>query len=1174
MRSNYPTTAGVHPFWRVSIIALPMFWFGSFALLAQEPVNTEDEIDTLSPFEISSDSNQGYYATQTLSGGRINSNISDIGSSIQAVTEEFLQDVAATSDREVLLYTTNTDVAGPNGNSSGVVLARGEQSDETVRTNIAASNRIRGIAAANNTRNYFRTDLPFDSYNSGRLDILRGPNSFLFGLGSPGGVINYQLDRAVFDDVGTAGVRFTNEDFGSNLTQRYEANFNKEVIDDRLAARIAGVWEDREYIQDPANLRNERIYGAVTWRILKDQQIFFRSHIERGTLSGTPPSSLGPIDNISPYLENPSNINYGGPANRAQRDPYTFTLNDQGYQGLDADGNPLNVPRGVDDNNSLNRKWGLVFDDTVDANGHPTRAFQTGFQGSYWAPGNSVLDPDNSLAASHDVWYDGGPNLFDLGGAFAGWNKQGLVDYTLYDFRKTLITGSADSVKHGMENYNVSLEATGWDNRLGIELAYNKELYDRNSIIVAGAPVLKYDANRTLPIGPNSLFGNENPNYGRLFFTGFGARPRLEVERDTYRVTAFAKYDFTEKFGDSLLRWLGRHQATGLYDHDIREEENIQFRLYSFGNEAGYHLDQPDATQFQRQAPPIFYVSPSQPEAVTNPNFSLGDFDIQQLSGNFNLDFPDNYSVPVAYWDQGGAGLGDESTQVAGHTPRFAVGDARKDKTTVDSFAINLQSHLLNDNLVVNLGWRQDKWENYNVSAPPDSNRESIRNIDESVFNFDGVTPSEVDDDNFSYNFVLKVPQQWMPDGYGLSFHYGKSDNFIPSLVGTDIDGTPVPSSSGEGEDYGFTIRAFDNKLVARVNWYKTSINNEFFPPVDFGFKWTSAAHLARMYGNMQVETWNVDNDGDGRIDSGDDNGNGILDNLEGNGNTYLSLPELIDIRDRYDAIFTDYLREVGGYTFTPGDQRPNGRAAYGLGSGIFFALADTADVTGEGLEVELVYNPTPSWRIALNVVQQKASRSNLAPRFTQLMNDLIAAHDAVPNSKLAHISANKLGRPLGTDPLAGGTLWNRLILNPNSGGNYFPNVSLEGADNPEVREWRVNAITNYVFREGRLKGANIGAGYRYVDNAAVGYGLKTENGILQQDPFQPYFDDAEHIFDTWAGYQFDVTDSIQWRIQLNIRNLFASDDVRVIMRQPDGSAGRVRYSPPRTFILQNTFAF
>ncbi|MBC9868678.1 MAG: hypothetical protein F7O42_12510, partial [Opitutae bacterium] len=69
---------------------------------------------------------------------------------------------------------------------------------EETREDPGNANRIRGLSRATRTVNYFETEIPFDSYISGRLDINRGSNSFLFGLGSPGGIINTQLAQAQF----------------------------------------------------------------------------------------------------------------------------------------------------------------------------------------------------------------------------------------------------------------------------------------------------------------------------------------------------------------------------------------------------------------------------------------------------------------------------------------------------------------------------------------------------------------------------------------------------------------------------------------------------------------------------------------------------------------------------------------------------------------------------------------------------------------------------------------------------------------------------------------------------------------------------------------------------------------------------------------------------------------
>ena len=45
----------------------------------------------LSPFLVQENSDQGYYASQTLAGGRLNQDLKDLGTSIQVVTKEMLR---------------------------------------------------------------------------------------------------------------------------------------------------------------------------------------------------------------------------------------------------------------------------------------------------------------------------------------------------------------------------------------------------------------------------------------------------------------------------------------------------------------------------------------------------------------------------------------------------------------------------------------------------------------------------------------------------------------------------------------------------------------------------------------------------------------------------------------------------------------------------------------------------------------------------------------------------------------------------------------------------------------------------------------------------------------------------------------------------------------------------
>ncbi|MDI1335775.1 MAG: hypothetical protein PSU94_06275 [Lacunisphaera sp.] len=63
---------------------------------------TKDETIVLSPFVVTSDGNNGYAATSTLAGTRLNTKLRDLGAAITVVTPEFMKDTGVTSIEELL----------------------------------------------------------------------------------------------------------------------------------------------------------------------------------------------------------------------------------------------------------------------------------------------------------------------------------------------------------------------------------------------------------------------------------------------------------------------------------------------------------------------------------------------------------------------------------------------------------------------------------------------------------------------------------------------------------------------------------------------------------------------------------------------------------------------------------------------------------------------------------------------------------------------------------------------------------------------------------------------------------------------------------------------------------------------------------------------------------------
>ena len=115
------------------------------AAVDSNPSPTEGETVVLSPFVVSSDEDVGYAARSTLAGTRIRTDVKDVGSSISIITSKFLQDTNVTNQADLLVYTTNSEVAGPNGNFLGI----GDSANAgDVRY---GQTRIRGLVSTDNT---------------------------------------------------------------------------------------------------------------------------------------------------------------------------------------------------------------------------------------------------------------------------------------------------------------------------------------------------------------------------------------------------------------------------------------------------------------------------------------------------------------------------------------------------------------------------------------------------------------------------------------------------------------------------------------------------------------------------------------------------------------------------------------------------------------------------------------------------------------------------------------------------------------------------------------------------------------------------------------------------------------------------------------------------------------
>ncbi len=290
---------------------------------ASSAEDAEDDIVELSPFIVTGSEDTGYQGTQTLAGTRLKTNTKDLSASLSIVTEDFLNDTNATDLQDVLLFQGNTEVSGLTGNFSGSQgFGTGTVIGELARdSNSGGITRVRGLAAADLTRDYFLTAVPLDAYNIDRITIQRGANAVLFGLGSPGGIVNSNMLKARMSDYGR--LRFKTDEFGS---MRTELRYNKQLIEDKLAIVVAALWEEEQFEQKEAFSKDKRAYANLLWKPL-DETFSVRLGVELGDRHSAQPRTLPPGDLLTPWFD------YGKPTFSSPRAGAQAVFADPGIHG-------------------------------------------------------------------------------------------------------------------------------------------------------------------------------------------------------------------------------------------------------------------------------------------------------------------------------------------------------------------------------------------------------------------------------------------------------------------------------------------------------------------------------------------------------------------------------------------------------------------------------------------------------------------------------------------------------------------------------------------------------------------------------------------------------------------------------------------------------------------------
>jgi hypothetical protein len=1125
------------------------------AAAASAPASTaaiasDDEVIELSPFEVTAEDDRGYLANRTMSGTRLNTRIEDIAASISVVTREQLIDTAAVDINDIFLYEGNTE-GTMQYTSLEFVPSTGATGDTVIdRTanSPATSNRIRGLGAANLSIGGFESTsgLAIDTYNVDAVEISRGPNSNIFGLGGAAGTVNVITGSANLSRQSMrAAVRF--DSYGGS---RYEGSLNAPVANNNAAFRVAFVHEDKGFTREPAYEKTNRVTLALTVRPWHKTTLRATHEVHRNSASR--PNSITPRDFVTPW------INAGSPT----WNPITATL-------TKADGTV--VASGVRFNDRATRLFLPGNGVNVYNDAFATRINQFIDQGelTVFTPGRRPADVaatstaiPGPLSTGADYYY-----FITTGEKFPTqyeslWRTKGVTDQSLYDW---------EEVNFYAPNFS---ELDSWNARLSLEQEILRTERQYLALQLAGFQEKSDEwmcnfigesggipANLFVDINQYMLDGTANPYFRRPFMAGSEPQKRRKLnDAKTGRLNVVYSYDFTRN--DGWMRWLGRHTLTGYGEVRRRTYGTLGYRDYILRSDTLPWFPETTATGTYNAK-----VSNSYRQTV---RYYMGDANGQ------NIDYAPSRLASAAgyqdlYWYDGRARRW--LTQPVELAQLYDANRLTKEKRYTMGGV--WQGEFLNGRLIPTVGYRDDRrvgWEGqsriWDAYGYPDIT--PVWNFSDPDFAYDkdyngGITRQAG---------VVAKPLSW------LYLHYNQSDSFKPESKGFAIDQTPLLNPRGTGKDYGFTLfLGRERQFMLRYNQYETVEEHARTS----GSAGTWATRLVRMFMEDARNTEPLGGDDDW--------------NVECQAYIWVLASHRITPGAAMTALTREqkeaYRQEAWERYLEPAGFSYDYWTWYMTGQEKEFGDDDTARARGR--EIEIAFNPSRYLTVKASLVQKKAFNGQvsayntnwLAENLDALKGVVVPSDFAIYNSTSGTWTAaanagqswwSTLGWTEGYARRTGDTA--QVWYEKNVESQIALAAATAGQSKPQVREWTANASVRYSLAglqtESFLKDIDVGGSLRWVDKGAIGYlyldQLSGSGRYVYYDANSPVYDDGWAEVDFWARYKFRLSDKVRGSVQLNIRNAFESGGLRAVSVNPDGEARDFRIVDPRMASLSTTF--
>ena len=206
-----------------------------------EADDSDEEIYDLSPFTVSTRDDRGYLSTNAVSGTSLNTSIRDLPMALEVINQEFIEDLGALNMDEALEYSAGVETTAfelPTWSSGN----RTTFDDASPSGNVGAHQgnvlTIRGYRSPNQQRLGFRIGMLVPEYgivlggstntlNMSRMEVVRGPNSLLYGVNMLTGVVNIVPKSPLSEKRSSAGLTVGEQQLDTRRFRYHRADIER-----------------------------------------------------------------------------------------------------------------------------------------------------------------------------------------------------------------------------------------------------------------------------------------------------------------------------------------------------------------------------------------------------------------------------------------------------------------------------------------------------------------------------------------------------------------------------------------------------------------------------------------------------------------------------------------------------------------------------------------------------------------------------------------------------------------------------------------------------------------------------------------------------------------------------------------------------------------------------------